>query len=167
MLEQLDVVRATASMYQSWAAHVDGMRHILHRDSLPRVVAQNNLEAMQDEINDLLDRFESPFSVVADAGLSFIATFKDGRAVPAGRLSGGEKVLLAMAFRVAVNAMFVGELGLLCLDEPTAGLDEGNLNCMRVALERLKELSTARGLQVIMITHERSLPCFDKVIDLG
>lgn len=166
-LVKLEEIRHNAVATQAWADHVDAMRHILHRDGLSRIVAQNNLEAMQDEINELLDRFDSPFSVAADAGLSFVARFRDGRTVPAGRLSGGEKVLLALAFRVVVNAMFATDLGLLCLDEPTAGLDEGNLNCMRTALERLKELSTARGLQVIMITHERNLPCFDKVIDLG
>jgi len=122
---------------------------------------------MQDEINALLVRFDSHFTVVADEDLSFTAVFTDGRRVPAGRRSGGEKVILALAFRVVVNSMFASELGLLCLDEPTAGLDDGNLTCINIALERLKELSKSHGLQVIMITHERNLPCFDKVIDLG
>ena len=68
----------------------------------------------------------------------------------AGRLSGGEKVLLGISFRVAVNSMFAIDLGLLVLDEPTAGLDKGNLACLHVAFERLRELSRSRGLQIVM-----------------
>ncbi len=167
-LVQLEEVERTAAAEQAWADYCNEMRHILHRDNLPRLVAQNYLELMQDEINNLLVRFGSVFSVQADESLSFTATFHDGRKIPAGRLSGGEKVLLALAFRVAVNDIFAKDLGLLILDEPTAGLDEGNLGCLRVAIQRLKELSTARGLQVIMITHERELSkLFDHTIELG
>jgi DNA repair exonuclease SbcCD ATPase subunit len=167
-LAQLDQVERKANAIRAWADHVDDMRHILHRDNLPRLVAHNFLELMQDEINSLLVRFGSTFSVCADESLSFMASFHDGRKVPAGRLSGGEKVLLALAFRVVVNDIFAKDLGLLVLDEPTAGLDEGNLACLRIAVTRLKELSAARGLQVIIITHERDLHnLFDHVIEMG
>jgi exonuclease SbcC len=164
---QLEDIEEEAKATRAWSDYCSDMRHILHRDSLPRLVAQNYLELMEDEINNLLVRFGSSFSVQADESLSFMATFHDGRRVPAARLSGGEKVLLALAFRVAVNDIFAKDLGLLVLDEPTAGLDEGNLACLRIAVERLKELSAARGLQVIMITHERDLHnLFDHVIEM-
>jgi exonuclease SbcC len=167
-LAQLETVEHEAQATRAWAGYCQELRHVFHRDSLPRLVAQNYLELMEDEINNLLVRFGSTFSVRADETLSFMATFHDGRKVPAARLSGGEKVLLALAFRVAVNDIFAKDLGLLVLDEPTAGLDEGNLACLRVAIERLKELSSARGLQVIMITHERDLHnLFDHVIEMG
>jgi DNA repair exonuclease SbcCD ATPase subunit len=76
-------------------------------------------------------------------------------------------VLLGVSFRVAVNSMFASDLGLLVLDEPTAGLDKGNLACLQVAFERLRELSRSRGLQVVMITHEENLPAADNVIEIG
>lgn len=167
-LGQLEAIERDAERTRAWLERCKDMRHILHRDNLPKVAAINYLELMQDEINSLLLRFDSPFQVTADAHLSFIATFKDGRQVPATRLSGGEKVLLALAFRVAVNDIFARDLGLLILDEPTAGLDEGNLGCLRIAIERLKELSSSRGLQVVMITHERDLHnMFDHVVEIG
>jgi DNA repair exonuclease SbcCD ATPase subunit len=167
-LVKLAEVEKQAVDMREWANYTLDLRHIFHRDNLPRLVAQNYLELMEDEINNLLVRFGSTFSVRADESLSFMATFHDGRKVPAARLSGGEKVLLALAFRVAVNDVFAKDLGLLVLDEPTAGLDEGNLACLRIAIERLKELSAARGLQVVMITHERELHnLFDNVIEVG
>lgn len=167
-LKQLENVEKEAILTRAWSNHCLELRHIVHRDNLPKIVAQNYLDLMQEEINDLLLRFDSPFRVSTDDTLSFIATFKDGRKVNAARLSGGEKVILALAFRVVVNDIFARDLGLLCLDEPTAGLDDANLACLKIAIERLKELSSARGLQVIIITHEKELShLFDNIIEVG
>jgi DNA repair exonuclease SbcCD ATPase subunit len=140
---------------------------VLHRDNLPRAVARDHLRALTADTNAVLGDFLAPFRVEAEDDLSFRADFHDGRSQPAGRLSGGEKVVLAVGFRLSVNSVFAQDVGLLCLDEPTVGLDEHNLGCLRTALGRLRDLSRARGLQVILVTHERSLmPLFDKVIDL-
>jgi DNA repair exonuclease SbcCD ATPase subunit len=167
-LVYLQGVETTANVERWWKSYCEDLRNVLHRDNLPRIVAQTHLELMQDEINELLTRFDSPFKVTTDDTLSFIATFKDGRKIPATRLSGGEKVLLAIAFRVVVNDLFAKDLGLLILDEPTAGLDDGNLSCLRIAIERLKEISASRGLQMIMITHEKELAhLFDRTIEVG
>lgn len=166
-IKRLEQVELEVAKYRDWSTYCLDMRHILHRENLPRIVAHNYLEVMQEEINSLLIRFDSSFTVITDDVLSFTAIFNDGRKVPAARLSGGEKVLLALAFRVAVNDIFAKDLGLLVLDEPTAGLDDGNISCLRIAIERLKELSASRGLQVIMITHERELKqLFDHVIEI-
>jgi DNA repair exonuclease SbcCD ATPase subunit len=167
-LYQLQTIEQQAESELAWSDYSGKMRHILHRDNLPKVVAQYYLEIMQEEINKLLIRFDCPFIVLTDDTLSFEVQFKDRRKMPAARLSGGEKVLLAIAFRVVVNDVFARDLGLLCLDEPTAGLDDGNLSCLKIAIERLKELSSSRGLQLIMITHEKDLSyLFDHKIELG
>lgn len=162
----LESQAAEADRVTRWVRHLGDVRAVLHRNNLPRVVAEHYLRALQVETNQFLEVFDAPFRVEADDKLSFRALFNDGREQPAGRLSGGEKVVLALAFRLSVNSMFAAEVGLLCLDEPTVGLDEHNLGCLQTALLRLKELSRERGLQVIMVTHERSLGhLFDRVID--
>jgi ABC-type nitrate/sulfonate/bicarbonate transport system ATPase subunit len=89
-----------------------------------------------------------------DDTLAFVADFGDGRQHPALRLSGGQKVVLALAFRVAVLGQLAAGVGLLCLDEPTAGLSRQSLTCVEVALDRLRALSSSTGLQVILVTHE-------------
>lgn len=167
-IRALEVQKAEAERTHRWVQHLGDVRAVLHRESLPRIVAQHYLRELQVDTNSFLDTFEAPFRVEADDKLSFKALYHDGREQPAGRLSGGEKVVLALAFRLSVNSMFAQDVGLLCLDEPTVGLDEHNLGCLQTALERLKELSRSRGLQVILVTHERSLGhLFDKVIDLS
>jgi len=63
-------------------------------------------------------------------------------------LSGGEKR------RLSVATMLVLEPRLLILDEPTFGLDEGNLiNLIRLLFEQLRE----RGITIIFITHDMRL----------
>lgn len=76
-------------------------------------------------------------------------------------------MLLALAFRVAVNSLFAGTAGLLCLDEPTESLDERNLACLEVAIGKMRDLSESRGLQCLLVTHEPSFEVlFDGVLRL-
>lgn len=146
---------------------LEQMRDILHRDNLPKIVAQYYLNQLEDNINSVLDSFDSPFTISPTDDLSFMASFQDGRNVKVEALSGGEKALFAIAFRIVINSTFAHDIGLLCLDEPTAGLDEKNIGCLTIALDKLRQLSKATGLQCILITHEKSLmPHFDKVIEL-
>jgi len=148
--------------------HLDALRQIFHRDELPRIVTYTYLEQMGQDINETLTLFEAPFQVEPDEALGFTATFLDGRRVSDRRLSVGERIVLALAFRIAVNSTFAGSLGMLLLDEPTAGLDDHNLGCLPHALARLRNISESRGLQVMFVTHEpRISDLFDRVINVS
>jgi ABC-type lipoprotein export system ATPase subunit len=156
----------TAGRLRRVMSHLDEVRDVFKL--LPQVAAQACLDSITFDINDVLDKFDAPFRVQSVDNLRFTLKKHSGVLTPAERLSGGEKAVFALAFRIAVNSKFAGQLGLLCLDEPTAGLDEDNLGCLEVALERLRELSTSRGLQVVLITHENGLDgLFDRVIKLS
>jgi exonuclease SbcC len=135
----------------------------------PRIVAARNLKRLESAINELLQIFSVDFFIRAADGESptFIAEFFDGRKQPAKRLSYGQKTVLALAFRVAVNALFAEEIGLLALDEPTAYLDQQRIKALAPVLEKLRELSTARGLQCLLVTHETSLAhLFESAVEL-
>ncbi len=74
---------------------------------------------------------------------------------------------LALAFRIAVNSTFAESIGCLLLDEPTAYLDEQHIRALAPVLDKLRLLASSRGLQCIIVTHERELaPLFDAVIQL-
>jgi DNA repair exonuclease SbcCD ATPase subunit len=171
VLAEIENTDLKANALRAWQTRLNNIRTACHRDAAPRITAYNYLELIQYEVNELLERFDSDFRVEAAEGLSFTAKFvrgpKTGAVQPAGRLSGGEKTLLGIAFRVAVNSMFTNDIGLLVLDEPTAGLDNENLTCLNIAFDRLRELSHNSGLQIIMITHEENLPTADNVIEIG
>ena len=142
------------------------------RDALknaPRLVAQRNLQRLETAINELLQIFSVNFlvRVAGDGTPTFVAEFYDGRKQVAQRLSIGQKTVLALAFRVAVNAQFAEEIGLLALDEPTASLDAPRIQALAPVLEKLRDLSTAKGLQCLLVTHAASLSnLFESTIEL-
>jgi len=156
-----------AERYRAWASIADKAKEALK--SAPRLVAARNLQKLEAAINELLQVFGVDFFIKAanDGSLSFTAEFFDGRRQPARRLSYGQKTVLALAFRVAVNALFAEEIGLLALDEPTAYLDQQRIKALSPVLEKLRELSTARGLQCLLVTHETSLiHLFESTVEL-
>lgn len=141
-------------------------RLVLHRDQLPRLVAQLYVKALNERLAKYLELFEVPYLARIMDDISIDCTFGN-RVVPAERLSGGEKVMLGIAFRFAVYDLFVSNLGLLILDEPTVYLDSDRIDSVLSLLERVKSYSRASGLQLIVVTHETRLSgVFDQVIAL-
>lgn len=142
------------------------VRDLLHREAAPRFVAQRNLQRLQLRVNEQLETFGSDFRVTASEGWSFTARFPDGREQPAERLSAGQRVVLALSFRLAVNFSFA-DVNFLALDEPTAYLDQTHIDGFAPTLDRLRAFASSRGLQCVIITHETALaPLFDSVIEL-
>jgi len=156
-LLQVEQQVVQAECLRKWVATAERARAALK--NAPRIVAQRNLAALEASINELLHIFGVNFfvKVAADGTPAFIAEFFDGRKQVAQRLSIGQKTVLALAFRVAVNSMFAEEIGLLALDEPTASLDAPRIKALAPVLEKLRELSTAKGLQCLLVTHASSL----------
>ena len=116
-----------------------------------------------------LSLFAATFSVAPDDSLGFTATFFDGsRTHSADRLSVGQKIILAISFRVAVNSTFAGSLSVLSMDEPTPGLHEEELDRLPEVFEPLRNVAQSQGLQIIVVTHEPRIEhLFDKVIEVA
>jgi exonuclease SbcC len=168
--EQRDLAAQQTQMavkLRSWTGVAESAREALK--NAPRLVAQRNLQRLESAINELLQIFRVNFvvKVATDGTPTFIAEFFDGRRQVAQRLSIGQKTVLALAFRVAVNAMFAEEIGLLALDEPTASLDQPRIQALAPVLEKLRDLSTAKGLQCLLVTHAANLShLFESTIEL-
>lgn len=146
---------------------VTAAREVLHRDRLPRRVAQMNLARMEGDVNEQLAFFGDPYWVESNAELSFVVHKPGEPPQPAGRLSTGQRVVLALSFWPAVASLWSTELGMLALDEPTANLDGENRKFLRDALSAMT--AKVRGeRQLLMVTHDPDLrTAFDQVIDLG
>ena len=148
--------------------------HDSHYREGPRIMSQNVMRDLTACVNSYLDQFNAPFVVEAEEeGFGFRCCFIDGRTMPdphpdASLLSGGQKVALAIAFRMAIYMTFGGELGLLSLDEPTAYLDEASIEHLGELLQKVGEVARNKGLQILMATHEKAImPFLDTKIDLG
>lgn len=158
---------ATAAR-RDWRSLLERVRMVLHRDQLPNIVAQAYLGALNAKLADYLSIFESPFTAQIKTDISIECQFLGGHAAQAERLSGGQKVMLGIAFRFAIYDLFAQSLGFMVLDEPTVYLDSDHVESVFTLLERVKSYSATAGLQLIVVTHEMRLAgIMDKVINLG
>jgi len=159
-----DAAKGTLERVRSWMHYTNG----------PHKLASRVMESLTDGVNMFLNKLNAPFYVVLDEdGMSYRCPFTDGRTMPetgapaAAELSGGQKTLLALSFRLASYCMFASRQGLMTLDEVTAYLDSENVSNFCTLLEKLKEIMVQLDLQVIISTHEQQLlPFFDSVVNL-
>jgi DNA repair exonuclease SbcCD ATPase subunit len=151
-----------------WRGLLEKTRILLHRDNLPNLVARSYLGGINAAIGKYLEMFNSKFQAVIKDDLSVECHFAGGFKQSSERLSGGQRVMLGLAFRFAIYDLFTATLGVLVLDEPTVYLDDANVDHVVELLEHVKVYSRTSNLQVLVVSHESKLiPVFDHVIKVG
>ena len=174
LIDELVEKRSADEAVRSKVDVLKRVRGWFHYSEGPRIRSQNVMNDLTACVNNFLGQFCAPFVVEAEEeGFGFRCRFIDGRTMPdpcpdASMLSGGQKVALAIAFRLAIYMCFGGELGLLSLDEPTAYLDDASIEHLGELLQKVGEVAKNKGLQILMATHEKAImPYLDTKIDLG
>jgi len=141
-------------------------RTVLHYDNLPRLAMQKYLVTLNSKLNELLVLFRVPFTCTIKNDMSVVCHMPEGEKT-ADRLSGGEKVMLGIAFRLAVYTMFASDLGFMVLDEPTNMLDADRVSCVADMLDAVGVYARNAQMQLIVITHHDELTrTFDNVVEL-
>jgi len=142
-------------------------RQVLHRDELPHIVGVKYLTAINQKLSYYLQQLAVGFTAKVLDSYAVECIFSNGKSVPADRLSGGQKVMLSIAFRFAVSELFASELGLLVLDEPTVYLDGDNVDTLARVFEHARTIVGNMGNQLVVVTHEEALmPICDVVVQL-
>ena len=165
-LADLKARLAEQAKIQNLMATVTAAGDLFYWNNLPKIVAQSNMEMLVDDINENLGLFNNPFFVEASDDLTFRVYFPGKPPVKASQLSGGQKVVLAIAFRAALDRVFGHDAGMMFLDEPTAGLDADNIAYFHDALSQLSS-KTTENRQMVVITHVQELGgVFDQVVEV-
>jgi DNA repair protein SbcC/Rad50 len=147
-------------------AVIERVKNVFHWNELPKSVAQSNLNLLVDDINEILGMFSNPFYIESDQDLSFRVFLPGKSPVSAKQLSGGQKVILAIAFRAALDKVFGHNIGMLFLDEPTSGLDADNVKYFHDTLKQLAG-TVSDNRQLVMITHVHEFSdAFDQLITI-
>jgi len=152
-----------------WVHSCSRIRELLHNTKgLPALMLREYAARLNARIAYYLNLWEAPFSLSLDDNLAFVAEFPDGRRLSAIRLSGGQKIVASVSFRLAMTDTFAGDVRLLILDEPTVYLDKENIVHFQTLLLRLKTLAGTTGRQIVLVTHESGLSgFFDHLIQIG
>lgn len=165
--EDAKQVVADLEKRNEYRAFLEQAREILHRDNLPtRLLAQKAL-AMRDGCNRFLQLFGSPFALDVSGDMTMTCTMPSGHVVPIYLLSGGQRSVLSVCMRFAINELFGNKLGLLVLDEPSASMDSDNVIAMRRLFEQIHTVSLSTGVQTLAITHHpEMLGAFESVVEV-
>lgn len=165
--ESASALATQQSVLTAQRARLEQLRGAVHPNALPRMFTQRYMHELTVEINELLEAFQVPFTVGIADGLTMFAQHENGTRDSVQRLSGGQKVVLALGFRVAVYRRFARHVGLLVLDEPTEYLDKENIDCLLTALAKVREMVDSDNMQCVVVTHESRLQgTFDKTLVL-
>jgi exonuclease SbcC len=165
-LEQLTARLASREKVRKLLYTIEDAGDVFHWNNLPKIVSQSNLQLLIGDINANLHLFNDPFYVEADSDLTFNVFFAGQEPVKAKQLSGGQKVILSIAFRAALDRVFGHNIGMMFLDEPTSGLDADNVSFFQTALQQLAK-KVGEDHQLIVITHVQELgKVFDQVIEI-
>ena len=150
------------------------VRNWFHSSNGPRTMSLSALRAMTGYVNEYLVELHSEIEVVPDnQGLSFAFRYVDGRTVSdpppsTSKLSGGQKICLALAFRLAIYRYFGQKMGIMVLDEPTAHLSPAGIEYFGTLLQTVSALARNMDLQIVMPTHEKEImPYMDSEIHLS
>lgn len=166
LIAQWELEEANLNKLKTWAGMVERARALLAKDQLPAIVANAFLQDINASLSKYLEMFEVPFTARITTD-QVICSFSSRRSAPAKRLSGGQKVMLGLAFRFAVSDQFASQLGLMVLDEPTVFLDDDHVDIVVELLTRVKSYAKGKGMQLLVVTHERRLTSvFDQIIEV-
>ena len=144
---------------------LNSARAVLHREQLPAEVLASYVGNLEATCNKFLDMFGNPFAIMIDRDMDIRCIMPNGYISSARRLSSGQKCVLSVAMRFAINELFAGNFGLIILDEPTAFMDTDNIGYMRELISYIRSVGQTTGVQTIIITHhEELIASFDNVI---
>lgn len=142
-----------AKKYKVFCDYLEFARGALHRDNFPSGKVKHFIDTVLVNADAYLEVMQAGFTVSYDNENGFVANFPErGVTMRADRLSGGEKVVFALAFRFAVNEV-KSETGFLVLDEPTIHLDDLHVESVVHALDLVKKKLSGR-VQLFIVTHD-------------
>lgn len=138
-------------------------RKILGGEGLiAQMLIQMFIKNLETEVNKSLRTFSREFTVEIESDFNINIKAGPRETLSINSLSGGEKTMLAIAFRIALAKILLGRLpSIMILDEPTQNLDVENKSRL---FDMIREI-TGILEQVIVVTHdEEIIERADKII---
>ena len=134
------------------------IRELYSKDGLQKIIRAYAKELIEYYVKDIVARFNLNFSDISlDEDFNITVTTPLGEQ-PVDTISGGERVALAIALRLALARALVGKgVESIILDEPTIHLDEERrrelVRILRSSFAGAREIVS----QLIIVTHDREL----------
>ena len=139
-------------------------------DGIPSKILQKQLNNLCGKMEEVVSQFSLTrnFKLTVDSALDVYMLYPDGTIRAIQKASGGERIILGIAFRLATHRYLAPELPFLALDEPTNHLVQSNQVALQEIIRELKNNLGKYGIKKLLFcTH--SLPLAgeaEEIIDL-
>jgi exonuclease SbcC len=134
------------------------LKGIVSDSGLPLAWVRYQFEHLARLTQEALVKLQANFSIqidrTEDLSFSFVRLDEDQPVeLPMSKLSGGQRVRLAVAFLMAVQKRLVPEVGLLVLDEPSVHIDEKGVESLSDLLSDASQTLQNAGMQIWVVDH--------------
>ncbi len=162
---EVETLKRRRKAFAQMVSILERIRREIGPYGVQRIIRLAARELMEYYLRDILQKFGIEMDDVRLTDDYEVALIVRGGEKRMSMLSGGEKVAVAIAFRIALARLAGPRLGVMILDEPTANLDEER---RRELVNIIKYGLRETGLtQLIIISHDRELEeAADTVIEV-
>jgi len=158
-------LESTLAGMTKFRAVLEKVRDVIHRDNLPKNVAQNNLQAINTTWNELLVDLDVPFTAHINDEFEVAFAFTSGTG-GASSLSGGQMCCASLALIFSIHRLYSNNIGFIVLDEPTYGLDSDHIDRVVEMLQLLNTQAQSADIQIVVVSHEEKMSGFESLITL-
>ena len=136
----------------SFANKLDEIRRLMHRDKIQREIRKNLAPVIAERALEYVENFNlDVIDISIDEKFEITIKKKEGK-IPINSASGGEKVALSIAIRLAIAKILAGNISSIIMDEPTMHLDEERKKDLVKSMSNfLREGESVP--QMIIVTH--------------
>lgn len=127
---------------------------------IPSKIMQRQLNNLCGKMEEIISQFTLTrhFRLTVNEDLEVFMLYADGTIRPIHKASGGERMILGIAFRLATHQYLSPELPFLALDEPSNHLVDTNQVVLQEIIRDLKNSLGKYGIRkLVYCTHSRAL----------
>ena len=163
LLKNLEKIKTNLHQIKTLESKIEKYHKIefaLGPKGIQKVIRENALSELPKVTNIIFSAFGFPFQQIKfseDFDILLLAPTleRTERYVPVSSISGGQKVALGLALRLAVGRFLSNKADFLILDEPTVHLDQQRRSDLINILINLKEKRFVN--QLILVTHDTEI----------
>ncbi len=154
--DDLSELRTKFENVVKFITKLNNIRSAFSRDGVQKMLRQRIAPLISEFARNYLERFNLDITDISVSEDFDISVIKEGGEISIKSISGGEKVAVAIALRLAIAKALAGKISTIIMDEPTTHLDEER---RRELVEIMKSFfrEGATIPQMIIVTHHREL----------
>ncbi|MHC1579187.1 MAG: AAA family ATPase [Candidatus Alkanophagales archaeon] len=156
-IEELARLRDEMEAMRKFVEDLERIRWAFSKDGVQRLLREFALPLISERAGEYLEKFNIGISGVRiDEDFNIYVTTAAGE-LPIKSVSGGQKVAVGIALRLAIASALVGKVSTVVMDEPTAFLDEERVRELVDAMRSFFRGGGASIPQMILVSHHREL----------